>query len=66
MPQTRPTLVDSTPRFARSASSRGAAPASLLVLARASAVQGGIGKSPAPAIQASVGPGQITCHGSFR
>lgn len=66
MPPTRPTLVDSTPRFGRSASSRGAAPALLLVPAGASTVQGGIGKSPAPALQASFGPGQITRHGSFR
>ncbi|WP_437757082.1 MerR family transcriptional regulator [Sorangium sp. So ce1389] len=65
MPPTRPTLVDSTPRFGRSASSRGAAPALLLVLAGASAVQGGIGRSPAPALQARFGPGQITRHGSF-
>ncbi|XXY19147.1 hypothetical protein WME88_05780 [Sorangium sp. So ce216] len=65
MPTTRPTLTDSTPCFGGSASSRGAAPASLLVLAGASAVQGGIGKSPAPALQASFGAGQNTLHGSF-
>lgn len=70
MPPTRPPTVDSTPRFRRAASSGGAGGAlvvasSTLLVTRTSGAKGGTGMSPAPALQASFGPGQNTRHGNF-